>query len=129
MSVLEKVIALAFERAPAQEANQAIERVRVARAQSGREATSYEIALPALDPDAFLLHKSLPKLVYFLHCRGLVPGPTPGLFVSLFTTQGLAFVDAGELALLLGQERGLDGPELVRRYGADGAGEPKALGG
>ncbi len=129
MSVVSQVMARAFDRASAPQANEAIERVRQARAQGGRESVSYEIALPALDPDAFLLHKSLPKLVYFLHCRGLRLGATPGLFVSLFTTEGLYFLDAGELALFLGSQRGLDEAELIRRYGAEGVGEPKSLGG
>ena len=42
----------------------------------------------------------------------LRPGPTPGIFVSLFAPEGLFFVDAGELALFLGTQRGLNADEL-----------------
>lgn len=128
MSLVEVLSARAFARAAPPEANAAIDRVRVERGTPEAPALSYEVALPALDPDAFLLQRALPKLVYFLHCRGLAPAPTPGIFLSLFTSTGLLFLDAGETAAFLGQQRGLTPAELVRRYGADGVGDPKALG-
>lgn len=127
--LLSQVENLAFERASPADANEAIARVREARSAGGGDALSYEIALPALAPDEFLAHKALPKLLYFLDCRGVkVPG-SGNVFVSLFSAAGLLFVEAGPLVQLLADARGLTLAEAVRRYGADGAGDPPLLGG
>lgn len=128
-SILERLAQLAFHRALPSEANLAIDEVRQARSEAGPEATSYEVAVPELGPDEFLAGKVLPKLVYFLDCRGVkVPG-SGGVFVSIFSAQGLLFVEAGPMVEVLAQARGLTLAEVVRRYGADGKGDPPLLGG
>lgn len=123
-----ELAALAFHRASPADANAAIDEARQRRGQGGAEATSYELALPGLDPDGFLAHKALPKLVYFLDCRGIHPPASGDVFVSLFSAEGLAFIDAGPVVEVLARARGLTLAEVVRRYGADGSGDPKQLG-
>ncbi len=120
--------AAAFARAPLEEANQAIEQAREARAAGGRPAVSYEVVLPALDPDRYLTHQVLPRLVYFLDCRGVPLAGAPGVVVSLFTAEGLAFVGAGEVVAVLAEARGLDLLTLAARYGERGTGDPPLLG-
>jgi len=129
MTLLEELSALAFASAPPSEANQAIARAREASAHHGVPGLSYEVALPALGVDAFLLERALPKLVYFLDCRGVKLPHTPGIFVSLFSGDRLAFIEAGAFVLALAKRRGLDAAEVVRRYGEQGAGDPPLLGG
>lgn len=126
--IFEQLKQLAFHRASPMEANQAIEDVRIERSES-QDALSYEIALPALAPDEFLTTKALPRLVYFLDCRGVkVPG-SGAVFVSLFTAEGLLFLEAGPMVEVLAKARGLTLAEVVRRYGSDGKGDPALLGG
>lgn len=127
--LLDELRAHAFDRAPASEANVAIDRVRQVRAANATEAVSYELALPALAPESWLLERALPKLTYFLDCRGVrLPG-SGGVFVSLFTAEGLLFLDAGPMVELLARRRALSLDEVRRRYGASGVGEPLRLGG
>lgn len=128
MTLLEQVTARAFLQAEASEANEAIAEARTLRGQGGREALSYEVVVPALDPDGFLTQRALPRLVYFLDCRGLQLTRTPGVFVSLFTPAGLWFIDAGEVVEVLAAARGLSADELRRRYGQAGVGDPPLLG-
>jgi hypothetical protein len=128
-TVLEQLAALAFHRASPAEANQAISDTRSRRSEGGEEALSYEVAVPALAPEEFLTTRVLPKLTYFLDCRGVkVPG-SGGVFVSLFTAEGLLFIEAGPVVEVLARARGLTLAEVVRRYGADGKGDPPLLGG
>lgn len=129
MSVLDQLTQLAFHRASPAEANQAIEDVRLQRSEGGVDALSYEVALPSLAPDEFLTTKVLPKLVYFLDCRGVKVPASGAVFVSLFSTEGLSFVEAGPMVEVLTKARGLTLAEAVRRYGADGKGDPPLLGG
>lgn len=124
--LVDELIALAFERATPLEANEAIGRARELK---GEGALSYEVALPALGPDEFLTHRVLPKLAYFLDCRGVKPPSSGGVFVSLFSPAGLFFIDAGPVVERLASARGLTLAEVFRRYGADGAGDPPLLGG
>lgn len=127
--LVEQLSQLAFHRALPLEANRAIDDVRALRSEGGQEPISYEVALPALAPDEFLTTRVLPKLVYFLDCRGVkVPG-SGGVFVSIFSTDGLLFVEAGPMVELLTRARGLTLAEVVRRYGSDGKGDPPLLGG
>jgi hypothetical protein len=126
--LFEKLATLAFHRAAPADANAAIDQARELRSGHG-DAVSYEIALPGLGPEEFLLTRALPKLVYFLDCRGVKPPSSGQVFVSLFSEAGLWFVDAGPLVQLLAEARGLTLAEVVRRYGADGAGDPPLLGG
>jgi hypothetical protein len=125
--LLARLQALAFARAPLADANDAIARAREDRAGGGQPAVSYEAALPALDPEHHLTHRLLPRLVYFLDCRGARLPAASGVFVSLFTPGGLLFIDAGTLVVALAAERGLALAELVRRYGQAGAGDPPLL--
>lgn len=126
--ILEQLQQLAFHRASPLEANQAIEEVRIERSQ-GQDAVSYEIALPALAPDEFLTTRALPRLVYFLDCRGVKVPASGAVFVSLFTHEGLLFLEAGPMVEVLAKARGLTLAEVVRRYGSDGKGDPALLGG
>lgn len=125
MSLVDELTSLAFSRGEVTRANEAIDE---ARAQRGPHALSYEVALPALGPDEFLTGRALPKLLYFLDCRGVKPPASGGVFVSLFTPDGLHFIDAGLAVEKLVHARGLTMAEAVRRYGADGAGDPPMLG-
>lgn len=125
MSLVAELTSLAFARGELTQANAAIDD---ARTQRGVNALSYEVALPALGPDEFLTGRVLPKLLYFLDCRGVKPPASSGVFVSLFTPEGLHFIDAGPVVEKLVNARGLTMAEAVRRYGADGAGDPPMLG-
>ena len=127
--LVEGLKAMAFERAPLSEANEAIARVRLTIQNETGSATSYEVALPGVDVIGALTTKTLPKLVYFLDCRGERPPRTPHTFVSLFAPDGLFFIEAGAMVMALAAPLGLTTPaELVRRYGASGTGDPKLLG-
>lgn len=127
--LLEELRTLAFSRAASSDANEAIARVREARAKASVEATSYELALPGLAPESWLLERALPKLAYFLDCRGVrLPG-SGGVFVSLFMGDGLLFLEAGPFVEAMARRRGLSLDEVRRRYGANGTGEPPLLGG
>lgn len=128
-AILDQLNQLAFHRASPVEANAAIDEVRATRSEGGQDAVSYEVALPALAPEEFLTTRVLPKLTYFLDCRGVkVPG-SGAVFVSMFTPEGLLFVEAGPMVEVLARARGLTLAETVRRYGADGKGDPMLLGG
>ncbi|MBL9038927.1 MAG: hypothetical protein JNG84_10455 [Archangium sp.] len=127
-ALVDSLVAQAFDRASVTEANQAIDAARARYGGDGGPATSYEIALPGFDIDTFLTGRALPKLIYFLDCRGERPPAAPTTFVSLFTPTGLFFIDAGAVALTLGAALGLSPAELVRRYGERGTGDPKRLG-
>lgn len=127
-ALLEKLAALAFHRASPADANNAIDEARTIRSSEGRDAVSYEIALPALAPEEFLSHQALAKLVYFLDCRGVKPPSSGNVFVSLFTEGGLFFIDAGLVVEALAAARSLTLAEVVRRYGESGTGDPPLLG-
>ncbi len=127
MTLLEKVREAAFARAPLAEANEAIAQQREARGSEGGPALSYELA-PSFDVETFLQTRGLPKLVYFLDCRGVRLPSSGGVFVSLFMPDELLFVDAGRFVELVAQSRGFTIAEAVRRYGDGGAGDPPLLG-
>jgi hypothetical protein len=128
MSLLTIVQGLAFGRANVMQANEAIAAMREERGSEYGPALSYELALPALDPEVWLQTRALPKLVYFLDCRGAKLPTTPGVFVSLFFADELLFVEAGALVQAVAESRGLTLAEVVRRYGDGGAGDPALLG-
>lgn len=124
-ALVSELCALAFDRATPAQANEAI---ASARERFDGRGVSYEVVLPELAPDEFLAHKVLPKLVNFLCSRGVrLPG-SGGIFVSLFTGDGLFFIEAGPFAVRVGAERELDADELMRRYRPDGPGDPLLLG-
>lgn len=119
----------AFHQAPVADANQAIDDVRATlEEESGAAAFSYELFVPRANVDEFFLSNALPKLVLFLHCRGFRGNQTPGLFVSLFTDQGLHFIKAGDALDVMAAAKHLSIDELYRRYGDGGTGDPKLLG-
>jgi hypothetical protein len=127
--VVEELTALAFDRAPPAEANERIEAVREAiETRSGSPAFSYELFAPRLGVDAWFGEQALPRLIYFLSCRGLRSARAPGVFVSLFTADGLLFLHAGDVVERLAARRGLTVEVCFQRYGDGGTGEPKALG-
>jgi hypothetical protein len=124
-ALVSELCALAFARAAPAEANVAIAR---ARERFDGRGVSYEVVLPGFAPEEFLARQVLPKLVHFLCSRGVrLPG-SGGVFVSLFTGDGLFFVEAGPFAVRVGAERALDADELMRRYRPDGPGDPLLLG-
>ncbi|MFO0600837.1 MAG: STAUR_1299 family protein [Myxococcaceae bacterium] len=123
---------MAFHRGDVTRANEEIDGVRASRGDDGRDALSYEIALPALGPEDYLSHKALPKLVYFLDCRGVKPPASGDVFVTLFSLTPqpeLLFVDAGPFVERVAKERGLSCEDAVARYGEKGSGDPLLLGG
>jgi len=123
---LEPVLSHAFRSGPAREANAAIAAVRQEQAVGGQEALSYEVVAEPKWALTELADRVLPKLVYFLDCRGAhLPLGPGGIFVSLFVGETLYFLHAGELVEVLAQARGLSLDELVERFGAD-AGNEKA---
>ncbi len=127
--LLTQIEAAAFHRGLPAEANTAIDDARASLGSESGDGVSYEVALPGLGPEDYLLTKVLPKLVYFLDCRGVKPPGSGNVFVSIFSEHGLLFVQAGPLIELLAKARGLTLAEVVRRYGNDGLGDPLLLGG
>ncbi|MDX2015057.1 MAG: STAUR_1299 family protein [Myxococcaceae bacterium] len=127
--VVGQLVARAFARADAARANVGIDEVRAqVEAETGAPAFSYELFVPRANVEAFFVEQALPKLVYFLSCRGLRTRRTPGVFVSLFTDDGLLFLHAGDVVEVVGQRRGLSVDDCFRRYADGGTGDPKALG-
>lgn len=126
--LLMQLSALAFHRGTQGDANRAIAQAREIYSARNTEGVSYEVVLPPLGQDDFLCQKVLPKLVYFLDCRGIKPPNSGNVFVSLFGEEGLLFVEAGKLIEALSHARGLTLAEVVRRYGTEGAGDPLLLG-
>jgi hypothetical protein len=127
-AVLDALVARAFSRANAAEANTAIEAVRALQEAQGHQAFSYELFVPTANHDEFLLTVALPKLVSFLDSRGFRGASTPGVFLSLFTADGLHFIEAGAALEVLAGFRQLTVSELYSRSRDGGAREPLRLG-
>jgi hypothetical protein len=125
--LLRTVEAMAFGTGVLAQANVDIAAMREARSEVS-EAVSYEIALPAEGAAEYLLLRALPRLVYFLDCRGVKAPSSGGIFVSLFTASQLLFIEAGPLVQCLAEARCLTLSEVFRRYGANGVGDPALLG-
>lgn len=127
--IVPALVEQAFHHADAAHANEAIEAARLAEeARTGQPAFSYEVFVTQANVDEALLTQTLPRLVNFLHCKGFKSGRTPGVFLSLFTEDGLAFIPAGAALEVLAGFKGLSVDELYRRYGDGGTGDPKLLG-
>jgi hypothetical protein len=114
---LDPLIKKAIRSVPAREANSAIDAMRHEQAVAGQDALSYEMVA---DPDGTLetfADRTLPKLVYFLDCRGvrLPLGPGAGIFISLFVGDALHFFHAGDVVDVL--KLGLSYETLLERYG------------
>ncbi len=117
MDATESLLRLAFDSAPAMEANQAIARVREQEAGELTPATSYEFVLPEQEPRAWLLEYMLPRLVDYLESTGArLPG-CGRVFLSVFSGGTLHFIRAKDAVALLSEWSGLSPDELKRRYG------------
>jgi hypothetical protein len=108
---------LAFDRAPAIEANTAIARVREQAGDELSGATSYELILPAENVRTFLLERTLPRLVDYLESHGAKLPGCGGVFLSVFSGDTLYFLHARDVVRLLSEWSGLTMEELKRRYG------------
>lgn len=114
----EEVLRLAFERAPAAEANQAIAHMRARGDEEGFGTTSYELVLPTEgDVRAFLLNTTLPRLVDYLESSGAKLPGCGGVFLSVFHADTLYFLRARDGVELLSRWSGLSMGELKQRYG------------
>ncbi len=127
-ATVERLKAQAFHTGPASQANQVIADARTLHT-PGREATSWELLLPPRFEDVYLTSKVLPRLVYFLDCRGAKLPKVGAHFVSLFEQDTVYCIDGAVVIEALAALAGLSCEELVRRYGESGAGDPKLLGG
>lgn len=115
---LQALLAKAFARAKASDANAAIAEQRSARGDDAGDALSWEAALPAEGAWDALLGKALPKLVYFLDCRGARLPRVRGVFVSLFIGDALYFLEVADVVSAASEATGLAPAEMVRRWGA-----------
>lgn len=119
---VEAVLALAFRHVPGGEANAEIAQVRRELGQGDEPAVSYELVLPDNAPATFLAEKALPRLVYFLDCRGLkLPAPT-GVFVSMFAGDRLYFFHVEPLLRQLGLLAQVSHEQMLQRWGEHSGG-------
>jgi hypothetical protein len=115
---VEALLARAFHRARAVDANREIAAVRERKAQAGaRQALSYEIVIPAEGAAGYLVSEVLPRLVYFLDCRGATLPRATDVFASLFVGEELLFVEVDALLEELAALSGLDFDQMVERWG------------
>lgn len=119
---------------PGAEANTAIAAMREERALGGQPGLSYEVVVPVGEPWKHLTGVALPRLVYFLDCRGALSPSTPGIFVSAFFGERLYFYDAGTFVGLLAKHAGLEFGALREKWGERTGGPgasaaPRLLGG
>ena len=113
MNDVDAFLQLAFAQAPAAEANAAIARTR----EEQGDLRSYELVLPAGDARAFLLERTLPKLVDYLESVGAKLPGCGGVFLSVFSGDTLHFIHARDAMKLLAEWSGASLEELKRRYG------------
>ncbi|MGI5863923.1 MAG: STAUR_1299 family protein [Myxococcales bacterium] len=115
---LRSLLDLAFDRAPAQEANARIQATRE-RVEANGAATvrSYELVVPPDATLAWLEQEVLPRLIYHLDSLGMRPPTVPGLFVSLFFGDEIFFVHGNDLLMFASRELGLSFDEMERRWG------------
>jgi len=112
---LDPLWTLAFHRAPASDANEAI---AAARAEAGGDAPfSYEVVVGADQTLPELAAQVLPRLVYHLESRGAHLPACEGVFLTLFAGESLAFVHARDALPLLADAVGLTPAELSARFG------------
>lgn len=116
--LVEELLGRAFATRPAEQANTAIAEVRSERGGVLGEALSYEGVLPVGREREHLCDVVLPRLVYFLDCRGARPPSAPGVFVSLFHDRTLYFVAPEVVFDVLVRATGLTTDEMVARFGA-----------
>ncbi len=118
---LQPLLERAFETVRAADANVEIDRVRTSRADGLNEVLSYEVLADERAGLEGLAQKVLPKLVYFLDCRGLKLPEVAGVFVSLFAGDRLYFLHVKDFFEVVAPVTGLDVPALVKKYGAEAA--------
>lgn len=118
MSGLQPLLEKAFHVAKAQDANAEIAALREAQGAGGNDALSYEVVLDEAEGLEGAAKKVLPKLVYFLDCRGLSLHAARGVFISLFVGESLYFVQATDFVAVLAPRFGATLPELKAKYGA-----------
>lgn len=116
---IQALLSRAFHRTRAAEASQAIADVREREGSHGI-AVSYECVIPPEGAVEHLVTRVLPRLVYFLECRGAHLPRCGGVFLSLFVGADLYFVRAADALEELSRMSGLSPEEMVRRYGEDG---------
>ena len=121
--LVEELLGRAFATRPAEEANTAIAEFRRERGGAFGEALSYEGVLPVGRERAHLCDVLLPRLVYFLDCRGARPPSAPGVFVSLFHERTLYFLAPDVVFDVLVRATGLTTDEMVARFGASASGQ------
>lgn len=112
-----ELLSLAFERAPANMANIAIQRARDSVGGESSLAVSYELLMPDGNVRPWLLDTVLPRLVDYLESRGSGLPRCPGVFLSVFSGDTLHFIHARDAVALLSQWSGLSFDELRTRYG------------
>jgi hypothetical protein len=110
----------AFQKAPAQEANQAIARARREAAGSapddeeGPAARSYELILTTF---AAFASDLVPKLVYHLESIGAHLPDCRGVVIAAFAGDHLHFVEARAFVARACRMLGITPEDLVRRHG------------
>jgi hypothetical protein len=133
VGALSELIDSARRVAPAAEANTVIGEMREQLAAGAELALSYEIVVPVAEPWTYLTGVALPRLVYFLDCRGQLSENAKGIFVSAFVGERLYFFDAGVFLAVLGKKVGMDIAALREKWGEKTGGPsasaaPKLLG-
>ena len=117
VGALSELIDSARRVAPAAEANGAIAQMRDETAVSGEPGLSYEVVVPAAEPWTYLTGVALPRLVYFLDCRGQLSENAKGTFISAFVGERLYFFDSGVFLQVLGKKVGMDLAALREMWG------------
>jgi len=113
---VQSLLARAFHRARAAAANAEIARARELEG-GGASATSYELVLPGEGAAEHLATRVLPRLVYFLECRGAKLPGCAGVVVSIFAGDELYFIRARDVIDELSRLSGLSPEQMVERYG------------
>ena len=112
--IFEPLLAKAFRRVPAREANAAISEVRQGEAE---EVRNFELVAPADASLEWLEKQVLPKLVYHLESLGVRPPDYTGIFLSLFWGDELFFLRMRDLMSFAGEALHLTADQMYQRWG------------
>lgn len=134
---LDDVVALAFHRGPAHEANRLIHEVRARVIAEQGQALNYEVWLRGRGFEHLRDHEA-PRLAFLLRSRGMSVFSCAPAFLSLFVDEILHFIAAPDFFRLLREAEGLSEAEfgararvwertLVREEAAGGSAGPLAL--